>query len=192
YVTGLSQPTAMAFAPDGRIFVAEQTGSIKVLQSGHVVSTFTTINSDSFDERGVLGIAFDPDFGNHPYVYVYYTTNALSLDPPSSPKNRVSRFTANGNVVQAGSELILLDNIASDAGNHNAGCLRFGPDGTLYIATGDGGLNHGNSQDLTNLSGKILRINKDGSIPNTNPFFGSLSDRNEIFCYGLRNPFRFS
>src|SRR2546423_13175415 len=99
YVTGLSQPTAMAFAPDGRIFVAEQTGSIKVVQSGHVVSTFTTINSDSFDERGVLGIAFDPDFGNHPYVYVYYTTNALSLNPPSTPKNRVSRFTANGNVV---------------------------------------------------------------------------------------------
>ncbi len=191
-VTGLSQPDAMAFAPDGRIFVAQKTGAIKVVVGGQVVSTFTTINTDTFDERGVLGLAFDPDFSNHPYLYVYYTTNANSLNPPPSPKNRVSRFTVNGNVAVNGSEVILLDDIASDAGNHNAGCLRFAPDGTLYISTGDGGQFHTNSQNLTNLSGKILRINKDGSIPNTNPFFGSLSDRNEIFVYGLRNPFRFS
>ena len=192
YATGFSQPDAFAIAPDGRIFVCEKTGAVKVVLNGKIVSTFVTINCDTFDERGVLGIAFDPDFQSNQFVYIYYTTNSLSLDPPSSPKNRVSRFTANGNVVVPGSELILLDNIPSDAGNHNAGCLRFSPDGTLFIATGDGGLNHANSQDLTNLAGKILRINKDGSIPNTNPFFGSLSDRNEIWCYGLRNPFRFS
>ena len=157
-----------------------------------MVSTFTTINCSTNSERGVLGIAFDPDFDQNPYVYVYYTTNANSLNPPATPKNRVSRFTANGNIVVPFSEVILVDNIASDAGNHNAGCLRFGPDKTLFIATGDGGSDHTNSQNLMTLAGKILRINRDGSLPSNNPFFGSLSARNEIWCYGLRNPFRFS
>lgn len=191
-VSGLTQPVAMAFAPDGRIFVAEKGGAIKVVQGGAVVGTFATLSVTSNVERGLLGIAFDPTFESNPYVYVYYTTSASSLNPPATPKNRVSRLTANGNVVVPGSEIILLDNIASDAGNHNAGCLRFAPDGTLYIGTGDGGADHTNSQNLMTLAGKILRINKNGSIPNTNPFFGSLSTRNEIFCYGLRNPFRFS
>ncbi len=192
YVSGLTAPVAMAFAPDGRVFVCEKAGPIKVVQGGKVVSTFTTINCNSFDERGVLGIAFDPDFSQNGYVYVYYTTNAISLNPPATPKNRVSRFTANGNVVVPNSELILLDNIASDAGNHNAGCLRFAPDKTLYISTGDGGSDHTNSQNRMTLAGKILRINRDGSIPSNNPYFGSLSAANEIWCYGLRNPFRFS
>ncbi|MEA2553801.1 MAG: hypothetical protein QOJ65_1977 [Fimbriimonadaceae bacterium] len=192
YVSGFTQPTAFAFGPNGKMFVTQKRGPISVVQGGSIVSTFTTIDCTYNSERGVLGIALDPDFDNFPYVYVYYTTNAASLNPPATPKNRVSRFTANGNVVVPGSETILLDLIPSDAGNHNAGCIRFGLDGKLYIATGDGGSNHANSQDLSNLAGKILRINKDGSIPSSNPYFGSLSARNEIFCYGLRNPFRFS
>lgn len=192
YATGLSQPDAFAFAPDGRIFVCEKTGAVKVVTNGKVVSTFMTLNVSSDVERGVLGIAFDPDFNSNHFLYIYYTTDAQSLNAPATPKNRVSRFTADGNAVVPGSETILLDNIPSDAGNHNAGCLRFAPDGTLFIATGDGGLNHGNSQDLTNLAGKILRINKDGSIPADNPFDSVSGDRHEIWCYGLRNPFRFA
>src|SRR5579885_590830 len=81
YSTGLTQPDAFAFAPDGRVFVCEKTGAIKVIVNGKVVSTFATIQCSSDVERGVLGIAFDPDFQNHPFVYVYYTTNSLSLDP---------------------------------------------------------------------------------------------------------------
>src|SRR5207244_11227692 len=116
-------------------------------------------------DRGLRGMAIDPSFGSSPYVYVYYTTNASSLNPPATPKNRVSRLTANGDVMVPGSEAILLDLIPSDAGNHNAGCIRFGLDGKLYIATGDGGSDHTTSQNLASLAGKIHRINKDGTIP---------------------------
>src|SRR6185295_5098315 len=101
YVSGLTQPTAMAFAPDGRIFVTQKTGAIKIVQSSHIIGTFATINCTSNSERGVLGIAFDPNFSTNNFVYVYYTTSATSLTPPATPKNRVSRFTANGNTVAA-------------------------------------------------------------------------------------------
>jgi glucose/arabinose dehydrogenase len=192
-VDQLDQPTAIAFAPDGRLFICEKTGSIKVFKSGALnAAPFINLNVSSDSERGVLGIAFDPDFSNRHYVYVYYTTNALSLSAPPTPKNRVSRFTASGDSAVAGSEVILLDNIPSDAGNHNGGCIRFGIDGNLYVGTGDGGQTHTNSQDLASLAGKILRIRSDGTIPSDNPFFGQAGKRGEIFCYGLRNPFRFS
>lgn len=192
YVSGLTQPIGTAFSPDGRMFIIQKGGAIKVAQAGKVVSTFATISVSTNSERGLLGIALDPDFPNTPYVYVYYTTSASSKDAPATPKNRVSRFTANGNVAVADSEVILLDNIPSDAGNHNAGCLRFAPDGYLYVSTGDGGIDHTSSQNLGSLAGKILRFRKDGVIPTSNPFYGSLTARNEIFMYGFRNPFRFS
>lgn len=191
-VSGLSAPTAMAYAPDGRLFVCEKGGSVRIFNQGQLLSTpFVRLNVTSNSERGLLGIAFDPAFPNPAYIYLYYTTSSTSLNPQSPPKNRVSRFTATGDVAVAGSETILVDNIASDAGNHNAGCLRFGPDGKLYISTGDGGQTATNSQNLGNLSGKILRINKDGTVPGDNPFVGQAGRRAEIYCYGLRNPWRF-
>jgi glucose/arabinose dehydrogenase len=192
----LEAPTGFAFAPDGRIFVCEQlAGRVRVITSAGTLlpGAFVTISVNSFFERGLLGIALDPDFATNNFVYVYYTTGTGSLNAPPTPKNRVSRFTANGNVAVPGSELILLDLIASDAGNHNAGCIKFGPDGKLYISTGDGGQTSANSQNRANLSGKILRINKDGSIPSDNPYFGNTQGfRQEIWCYGLRNPWRFN
>jgi glucose/arabinose dehydrogenase len=191
-VSGLAAPTAMAFAPDGRLFVCEMGGRVRVYKQGQLLSTpFVQLSVTANSERGLLGIAFDPNFGSNRFVYLYYTTSSGSRNPPPSPKNRVSRFTANGDVAVAGSETILVDNIPSDAGNHNAGCLRFGLDGKLYVATGDGGANANNSQNLGNLAGKILRINPDGSIPSDNPFYGQAGRRWEIYCYGLRNPFRF-
>lgn len=192
YVSGLTQPIGAAFAPDGRMFVIQKGGAIKVVQGGKVVSTFTNLSVTTNSERGLLGIALDPDFTNTPYVYVYYTTGPTAKDAPSTPKNRVSRLTANGNVALAESEVILLDDIPSDAGNHNAGCLQFASDGYLYVSTGDGGIDHTSPQNLGSLAGKILRFRKDGVIPTSNPFYGSLSARNEIFMYGFRNPFRFS
>lgn len=192
YVSGLSSPTAIAFQSPGKLWVAEKTGNLKVFNGGVLQGIASTIACSTESERGVLGLAFDPSFTTNHFVYVYYTTSASSLNPPPSPKNRVSRFLEMGGTLVAGSEMVLLDGIPSDAGNHNAGCLRFGLDGKLYVATGDGGSDSSNSQNLTTLAGKILRINPDGTLPSDNPFFGQPPKRPEIFLYGLRNPFRFA
>ena len=185
--SGLSSPTAMDFAPDGRIFVCLQGGNLRVVKNGAVLSTpFLTLTVDSSGERGLLGVAFDPSFATNNFVYVYYTV------PGSPAHNRVSRFTANGDVAVAGSEVVLLnlDNLSS-ATNHNGGAIHFGPDGKLYIAVGENA-NGANSQTLTNLLGKVLRINSDGTIPSNNPFFNTAGARKEIWALGLRNPFTFA
>jgi glucose/arabinose dehydrogenase len=177
----------MDFAPDGRLFVCQQGGSLRVVKNGALLPTpFMTLTVDSAGERGLLGIAFDPNFASNNFLYVYYTV------PGSPSHNRVSRFTANGDIAAAGSEMILLelDNL-SGAGNHNGGAIHFGPDGKLYIAVGENA-NGSNSQTLANLLGKVLRINADGTIPTTNPFFNTTGARKEIWALGLRNPFTFA
>ena len=186
--TGLSAPTAMEIAPDGRIFVCLQGGQLRVINNGTLLpAPFVSLNVDSLGERGLLGVAFDPNFTTNNFVYVYYTV-------PTTPRhNRVSRFTANGDVAVAGSEFILLelDNL-SGASNHNGGAIHFGPDGKLYIAVGENA-NAANSQTLTNLLGKVLRLNPDGTIPTDNPFFATASGNNRaIWALGLRNPFTFA
>jgi glucose/arabinose dehydrogenase len=186
--TGLTNPTAMALALDGRLFVCEQAGTLRVVKNGSLLATpFLTVTVSSDGERGLLGVAFDPAFASNHFVYVYYTATTPAIH------NRVSRFTANGDVAVAGSETMLLDlNNLSSATNHNGGSLHFGPDGKLYIAVGENA-NGANSQTLGNLLGKILRINKDGSIPADNPFFGTATGVNRaIWALGLRNPFTFS
>jgi glucose/arabinose dehydrogenase len=187
--SGLSVPTAMAFAPDGRLFVCEQTGSLRVIKNGSLLPTaFLTVTTDSSGERGLLGVAFDPDFGvTNSFVYIYYTV-------PSVPAhNRVSRFTANGDVAASGSEVVLLDlNPLSSATNHNGGATHFGPDKKLYVAVGENA-NGANSQSLGTLLGKMLRMNSDGSIPTDNPFYNTATGNNRlIWAWGLRNPFTFS
>jgi len=185
YVNVPSGTTAMQFAPDGRLFVCEQTGKLRVVQNGNLLTTpFLTVPVDATGERGLLGVAFDPNFAQNNFVYVYYTAKTPTIH------NRVSRFTANGNVAVAGSEVILLNlNTLSGASSHNGGAIHFGNDGTLLIAVGDN--THGdNAQSLGNLFGKILRINRDGSIPTGNPFFARTSGINRsIWALGLRNPF---
>ena len=185
---GLSSPTAMDFAPDGRLFVCLQAGNLRVIKNDALLPTpFLTLTVDSSGERGLLGVAFDPNFSTNNFVYVYYTV------PGSPGHNRVSRFTANGDVAAAGSEVVLLnlDNLSS-ATNHNGGAIHFGPDGKLYVAVGENA-NGANSQTLTNLLGKVLRINSDGSIPTDNPFFNMATGVNRaIWALGLRNPFTFA
>ena len=187
-ITGLSSPTAMAIAPDGRIFVCQQGGALRVIKNGVLLPTpFMTLTVDPAGERGLLGIAFDPSFASNNFLYVYYTV-------PIEPRhNRVSRFTANGDVVVPGSETIILElNNLTLASNHNGGAIHFGPDGKLYIATGENATTS-NSQTLTNMLGKILRINADGSIPTDNPFFNQTTGNNRsIWALGLRNPFTFA
>jgi glucose/arabinose dehydrogenase len=163
---GLSSPTAMAFAPDGRLFVCLQGGQLRVIKNGVLLPTpFVTLSVSSSGERGLLGVAFDPNFASNQFVYVYYTATTPALH------NRVSRFTASGDVALAGSETIILelDNLSA-ATNHNGGAMHFGEDGKLYIAVGENA-NGANSQTLANLLGKLLRINPDGTIPADNPFF---------------------
>jgi len=182
----------MAFAPDGRLFVLEQTGALKVVPVGQTTGTTALqLNVYPNGECGLLGIAFDPGFGSNRTLYLYYTAHNGSYIPSVGVTNRVSRFVMNGNVVDHTSEQVILGGILATGGNHNGGCIRFGPDGKLYIAAGDAG-DSSNSQSLTKINGKILRINADGSIPADNPFVGTPGARPEIFCFGLRNPFKFT
>ncbi len=196
---GFVKPVAVTGAEDGsgRLFVVEQSGKIVIVGG----DTFLDISSrvvDTENEEGLLGLAFHPDFSTNGYFYVNYT-----YDVPGSTADmtRVSRFqvsAADPDLADAGSELILLE-IDQPYDNHNGGDLHFGPDGYLYIATGDGG-GSGDPGDrarkLDNLLGKILRIDVDGGspyvIPADNPFVGDGAARGEIWAYGLRNPWRFS
>ena len=186
-ISGLVGGTAMAIAPDGRIFVCLQDGALRVIKNGALLpNPFMTLTVDANGERGLLGIAFDPNFTTNNFIYVYYTV------PGSPPHNRVSRFTANGDVVVGGSEVQLLNLENLSATNHNGGAIHFGPDGKLYVATGENAV-PSNSQTLANRLGKILRINSDGSIPTDNPFFNQATGVNRsIWALGLRNPFTFA
>jgi glucose/arabinose dehydrogenase len=187
FVSGLSLPTAMAFAPDGRLFVTQQSGGLRVIKNGALLGpAFVNVTVNFGGERGLLGVAVDPNFSTNGYVYIYYTTSTPTVH------NRVSRFTANGDVAQAGSELVLLDLEDLNAVNHNGGAMHFGPDGKLYVAVGENA-NRDNAQTLTNRLGKMLRINSDGSIPTDNPFFGTATGVNRaIWSLGLRNPYTFA
>lgn len=209
-VVGVGAPTALAFTPDERLLVTTQPGRVRLLAGGTLstaidLSAVTCSNS----ERGLLGIAVDPAFGSNGHVYLYYTRNKSG-----TCVNRVSRFAMTGDTIAAGTELLLLDDIPSTAGNHNAGDLHFGKDGYLYVTVGDGGCDYlGDSgcggsndaaRDRNTLLGKVLRIGSDGTIPPTNPFLGSGTARcntgnaaaglvcQETYAWGLRNPFRFA
>lgn len=204
----LSVPTGMRFAPDGRIFVIEKgafdrpVADIKVIKNGQV-STFATIpNVASDNERGLLGLVLDPDFATNRYVYIAYTG--------TETKNKVTRLQAsatnpdvaavNGDGTPA--QTLLLGNIPSPTGIHQVGELQFGKDGKLYIPAGDGAIDSQAAQNKKTLGGKILRINKDGSVPTDNPFVGAgtmrcglsasevnSGDCQEIWTYGIRNSF---
>ena len=201
-VGGLSSPLAVVNAGDGsgRLFVVEQSGRIRIVRDGVLVDPpFLDIRRRilSGGERGLLGLAFAPDFPTDPRLFVNYTdlngntvVSSFSV-PAATPDQADSR-----------SERILLQ-IDQPFPNHNGGDVDFGPDGDLYIATGDGGSGGdplGNGQSLTTLLGKLLRIRPgaaDGSgpaytIPPSNPFANDPSARPEIRAYGLRNPWRFS
>jgi glucose/arabinose dehydrogenase len=185
---GLNNPTAMAFAPDGRIFVCQQGGALRVIKNGVLLPTpFLTVTVDSAGERGLLGIAFDPNFVSNQLVYVYYTATTPAIH------NRISRFTANGDVALAGSETIIMDlPDLSTATNHNGGAMHFGPDGNLYVAVGENA-NSANSQSLSTRLGKMLRMTSTGGVPPDNPFVNQTTGANQtIWAMGLRNPFTFS
>lgn len=217
----VSQPTAFAFLPDGRMLIASKPGRLLLYEGGALrgAAVFDrTADICDTSERGLLGVAIDPAFASNGHVYVYYTfdkhNTKATADPDCSfntsldPVNRVSRLTLSAGLTTT-AETVLIDNIPSPNGNHNAGDLHFGKDGYLYIATGDGGRND-TARQRYNLDGAILRITADGGIPAGNPYTGAGTGRcydpapggnksgsvatdqicQEIFAYGLRNPFR--
>lgn len=187
---GLTEPTAFVFSPEG-ILVTQKNGVIQVVQQNGTLRAqpYATLHVSTQIERGLVGIALHPNYATQPYVYVYYTTGPGALDYGGTPENRVSRFLTVGGV--GTDEEILLDHIPSPAGEHNGGDLLFGFDGKLYVTVGDGDVDSGiQAQVLQNLSGKVLRLNPDGTIPQDNPFVSRKKARHEIFAYGFRNPFR--
>ncbi|MGC9516452.1 MAG: PQQ-dependent sugar dehydrogenase [Methanomicrobiales archaeon] len=167
-VQDLDTPWAMAFLPDDRLIFTERGGKVKIWD-GNQVTEVADINVKEVSESGLLGITVDPDFNNNKYVYLYYTTQ--------NNGNRISRFRLNSNLTE---ETVLIDNIPS-SGIHNGGRLKFGPDGKIYATTGDAG-DKPLAQDINSLAGKILRLNKDGTVPGDNPF------NNYVWSYGHRNP----
>jgi len=190
WVTGLANATAFAQAPDGRLFVCEQGGTLRVVKNGALLATpFHSFSVDSAGERGLLGAALHPDFANNGEVYVYYTSTS------GGSHNRISRLVASaGNPdVSTSVESVLVDlPLLSSATNHNGGAIHFGSDGKLYAGVGDNA-NGAQSQDLTKVFGKILRFNDDGSIPGDGAFCSTASTQQcAVWAYGLRNPFTFA
>jgi glucose/arabinose dehydrogenase len=187
WITNLSNATAFAQAADGRIFVAQQTGAIRVIKNGALLTPpFATVTVDSSGERGLIGIALHPSFATNGFLYIYSTRSA------GGAHNRISRFTAAGDVAMGGSEIALFDLPSlSSATNHNGGGMHFGSDGKLYVGVGENA-NPAQAQDLTNPFGKLLRFNEDGTIPADNPFAAQPGAMRAIWAFGLRNPFTFA
>src|SRR4051812_37004902 len=181
--SGLNRPTQMDFAPDGRLFVSQQDGKLRVIKNGGLLATpFVTIPVFNTGESGLIGVTFDPNFATNNYLYVYYT----KPDANGGFHNRVSRFTASGDVAVAGSEKVLLEGDSIGPGTwHKSGGLHFGADGKLYISMGEN-QQRSPAQSLSTLLGKILRINPDGTIPSDNPFYNQTTGKyRAIWAYGL-------
>ncbi|MCA9253757.1 MAG: PQQ-dependent sugar dehydrogenase [Phycisphaerae bacterium] len=181
YTEGLNQPIALAWAPDGRLFVAEREGAIRIIDDGVLLDEpFVETGAFSEGECGALGLALSPNFANDRFVYAFVTT--------SEKEQRILRWTDNQNVGE--NETIIRGNLPTSGTVHNGGCLRFAPDGLLYFSVGDIGTPE-NSQDIQSLAGKLSRINPDGSVPADNPFETPTGAKRATFASGFRNPFRF-
>jgi glucose/arabinose dehydrogenase len=226
-VLRINQPTALAAAPDGRMLVTNKFGKLVIVKNGRILRNPALNVSGiicSNRERGLLGVAVDPAFRTNNYIYLYYTfkkeDNCVTTSEftAQNPVNRVVRYTlSDSNRVRFSK--VLINNIPSVAGSHNAGDLHFGKDGYLYVTVGDGGCDYRGpgadgtpdcgaensaSRDQSVLLGKVLRITRDGDIPATNPNRGPDSGRcnvigrtasqkcQETFAWGFRNPFRFA
>lgn len=173
--SNLQIPWSLAFAPDGRLFVTERPGRVRIFNLQAATSELALTLDDAFTqgEAGALGLALDPEFASNGLVYVYYTAQA-----GGGAANRVVRYREVAG--RLGERAVLLDGIPANA-IHDGGRVRFGPDGLLYVTTGDAA-NASLAQDIGSVAGKILRLNRDGTVPRENPF------SSPIYSYGHRNP----
>ena len=177
-IRGLDTPWAIDFASDGRIFITERRGRIRVLERGHLrPDPWMTLDVASSGEAGLLGLALDPRFAQNFFLYVTYTYRNVS----GKMQNRLVRLREDAKSGKGHLDKVLIDNVAA-ANNHDGGRVKFGPDGKLYWTMGDAQTTR-YAQDLKSLNGKILRLNSDGSVPADNPFSNSY-----VYSYGHRNP----
>ena len=195
----LASSDDMEFAPDGRLFVTQHSGTVRIVNPDGTVSTFLDISNQVHDSNsmGLLGITLDPQFATNRFVYLFYTAKAKDSDGDGVTDipihNLIVRVTANasGDSAVPGSEQVLLrlDDL-EDNGLHNGGSIKFGADGKLYATVGEND-RRTPAQTLDTFFGKVVRINKDGSIPPDNPFYSTASgDYRAIWALGLRNPFK--
>jgi len=214
-------PTDVTAMADGRLLITTQDGIVSTFKNGTKTTALNFASRVCSNlERGIFGVALDPSFATTHYVYLSYSFNKHGMcvnNSPDSPVNRVSRFTysTSTNRIDAGREVVLLDNMPSSGGGHNVGDIAFAPDGTLIVSIGDEscdltngskcGPQNTNARRMNLLLGKILRITRDGGIPANNPYLGTGTARcnvngrttagticREIYATGFRNPFRFA
>ena len=211
------QPVGLGFAPDGRLFIWQENGIVRIYKNGSLLLTpFINISDhvNTVNDRGLLGLTFDPDFTANGFIYLFY-----SYEPNGNPNDggaktgritRIKADPANPDIALAGETVILgkltatpcapnTDCLGHDRDAHSGGTIRFGPDRKLYVSTGDSAAYNFpeelsfRSQNQDYLNGKILRMNADGTAPNDNPFYdGTNSVKSKVFSLGLRNPYRFA
>lgn len=221
-VNGLSLATTLAFTPDGRILIAEKSGTIRIVKNGVLQPQSMVSLSDvnTFGDRGLIGLAVDPNFAQNGYIYVSYTyENSPGVNIGGAKTGRIVRLTMVGDSADEASKftlvgtvggsaassscedfLVTVDCIPSDSNSHSVGGLRFGPDGYLYATLGDGAdfstedPRALRSQNPDALAGKMLRIQTDGTAPISNPFYDGNpnSNKSKVYALGLRNSFRFN
>jgi uncharacterized repeat protein (TIGR01451 family) len=191
---GLKNPVALAFAPNNDLYIASQTGTISIYRNGAILPTpvVTLPNVFSSGECGLLGLAFDPNFASNGYLYVSYTVATTSATGTAQQFAQLSRFTVVNDKIDPATEKIFLRGNQLQNLHHSGNDLKIGLDGKLWWSVGDNVPSITNAQSLTNIYGKILRFNLDGSIPSDNPFLNVPNAVKAIYAYGLRNPFRFT
>jgi glucose/arabinose dehydrogenase len=215
---GLDLPTAFAFLPDGRILIAEKRGVVRVYKNGTLLPTpFIDITNrvNSYWDRGMLGVAADPNFATNGYVYLLYTYENDSTEFAGPKTARLTRVTASGDTASPASETVILGNvvgrscndfpatadcIASDSISHTVGNLKFHPDGTLFVTTGDGASFNVvdddalRAQNVDLLTGKVLHVTTSGAGISSNPFWdgNANANRSKVYARGLRNSYRFN
>jgi len=179
--SGLNEPVAIEQAPDGRWFVAEKGGAVRVIRDGVAVDPpFARLDVFAEDESGLLGLALGPSFANTGHVYLFATA--------TFDEQQIIRYTVVGDTGTL--PTVIRDHLPTSGTFHNGGCLRVGPDRHLYFSIGDNGRSD-NGQDMRTLAGKLCRINLDGTTPSTNPFVTPTGSHRAIYALGFRNPFRF-
>lgn len=200
-VGGFTLPVTFVRLPDGRLLVAEKAGVVRVVKGGVVLpDAFLDIRSrvNDYWDRGLLGLAADPEFSTNAFVYLFYVHDDDPLTYSGPKTSRVIRVTASGDTADLATELVLLSGLPADSPSHDGGALRFGPDGMLWITTGDAASFNAvdplalRTQQLDSFAGKLLRVDRVGRGLADNPFWNgdAAAVRSKVWAYGFRNPFR--